>query len=170
MQTKNEKLHENQINVQILENEQTENYELINENSQLKNENVKFTENIEKLRRKSIRNEINSDAKIKYLECHIEKLNVENKKFLERLRMVGKIFNEASDFNIETKNLIEKVNTALGRSLPKPDNANISFASEIKKEIKNEIQNEIKNEIKMEVDDSKINQAPKKHTMIRFDY
>lgn len=184
VQTRNDELLKNlkkRIEILKIQNEkmqesvQTENYELIVANTQLKNKNKIFIENIEKLRQKSIRKETNSDAKIKNLEYHIEKLeetqsnlqeeiekvNVENKKFLGSVQMIGKIFNEVSDFNIETKNLIEKVTTALGKYLPEPFDVAISFSSEIKKEIKNEI--------KIEVDDSKFDQDPDQHT-IYFDF
>ena len=170
--TQSEKLQENQNRVKdksyklVAENEYM--LKLLNELNKkikvLKTENEKFQEN-------SIRKEIDNNSKINYLECRIEKLeetqtnlqdkndklNVENEKFLERIQMVGKIFNEVSGFNIETKNLIEKVNSALGRPLLEPFDAAIYLTSEIAKEIK------------MEVDDSKFDQDPDQRT-IYFDF
>ena len=54
--------------------------------------------------------------------------------------MVGKIFNEVSNPNIQTKILIDSVNTTLG--LPEI-NKEISFDLEIKNEIKNEFKKEV---------------------------
>ena len=123
-------------------------------NNQLNSEKSE-TENLRKQIQKLQENQINvQNANGKIID--------ENKKLLEGVQMVGKIFNEVSNANCEIKTLIKRVNVALG--LPEIEK-DIPFDLEIKKEIKNEI--------KIEVDDSKFDQDqdpdPDQHT-IYFDF
>ena len=120
----------------------------------LRDQNNKFKAEIEKVSNSNNMQKQALKMKITDLECQNEKsqknqiivqnenkkLIVEKEKLLERVQMVGKIFNEVSNPNIQTKILIDSVNTTLG--LPEI-NKEISFDLEIKNEIKNEFKKEV---------------------------